>query len=214
MILGVKNPVPVAGSDVAQQIAQRSLAERGAAYASEVRRLLDAGLDLMRRGGTEARPRVADIVAASGLSNDAFYRHFASKDAFVAALVEDGAQRLRSYLAHQMEKVEEPDAQVRRWVEGVLAQAADRELAASTLAVLWNGQGVDKGLAGSGSATLLATLLRDPFERLGSVDPALDAVLVGHAVVGRMSEHLWQGTRPSKSETEHLVAFSLAAVRR
>ena len=41
--------------------------------------------------GTTSRPRVADIVAEAGLSNDAFYRHFASKDALVAALVEDGA---------------------------------------------------------------------------------------------------------------------------
>ena len=43
----------------------------------------------MRQGGTAFRPRVPDIVAAAGLSNDA-YRHFPSKDALVA--------RLRSYV--------------------------------------------------------------------------------------------------------------------
>ena len=41
-------------------------------------------------------------MAVSGLSNDAFYRHFPSKDALVAALLEDGAERLAGYVAHQM----------------------------------------------------------------------------------------------------------------
>jgi AcrR family transcriptional regulator len=119
MILGMENTIP-AGEvpDVAARVAQQTLARREAAYAEEVRRLLDAGLDVMRRCGTTSRPRVADIVAAAGLSNDAFYRHFPSKDALVAALVDDGALRLRSYLDHQMAKDPTPEARVRRWVEG------------------------------------------------------------------------------------------------
>src|SRR5215813_13175613 len=108
MILDVQNAIPSA--------AQEALAKREAAYADEVRRLLDAGLDVMRRCGTTSRPRVADIVAAAGLSNDAFYRHFRSKDALVAALVDEGALRLQSYLEHQMSKDASPEAQVRRWV--------------------------------------------------------------------------------------------------
>ena len=88
----------------------------------------------MRRCGTTSRPRVADIVAAAGLSNDAFYRHFPSKDALVAALVDDGALRLRSYLDHQMAKEPAPETKVRRWVEGVMSQA-EGEVAATTLAV-------------------------------------------------------------------------------
>ena len=88
--------------------AQQRLAERGAQYSEEVRRLLDAGLAVMRRCGTTSRPRVADIVAEAGLSNDAFYRHFQSKEALVAALLDDGSTRLASYLAHQMEKPSTP----------------------------------------------------------------------------------------------------------
>src|SRR3954464_11273722 len=108
---------------VAQRIAQRAMAKRGATYASEVRRLLDAGREVMRRCGTESRPRVADIVAEAGLSNDAFYRHFVSKDALVVAILEDGAARLRSYLEHQMGKEATAEGKVRRWVDGILAQA-------------------------------------------------------------------------------------------
>src|SRR5436190_7598744 len=124
MILGVTNtilPEPGPAPDVAARVAARTLAARGEAYAGEVRRLLDAALDAMRRCGTTSRPRVADIVAAAGLSNEAFYRHFPSKDALVAALLEDGAGRLRSYLEHQMAKARGPEAQVRRWIEGVLS---------------------------------------------------------------------------------------------
>ena len=84
----MQNTIP---SPAGRSAAQEALARREAAYAEEVRRLLDAALDVMRSCGTEKRPRVADIVAAAGLSNDAFYRHFRSKDALVAALVDDGA---------------------------------------------------------------------------------------------------------------------------
>ena len=165
-------------NDVTARIARQSLERRGVDYASEVRRLLDAGLEVMRRCGTTTRPRVADIVAAAGLSNDAFYRHFPSKDALVAAILEDGTERLRSYLAHQMAKEATPEGQVRRWVEGVLSQAADEDIAATTLAVLWNGGSVGEGLpSGRPSASRpLATLLREPFAALGSADPELDAV--------------------------------------
>ena len=95
-------------------------------YADEVRRLLDAALEVMQRSGPDLAARVADIVAAAGLSNDAFYRHFPSKDALVAAVLEDGTERLTSYLAHQMAKQPTPEGQVRRWVEGIMSQAAPK----------------------------------------------------------------------------------------
>ena len=56
---------------------------------------MDAAVKIIVANGTSTRVRVSDIVAAAGLSNDAFYRHFPSKDALVAALVEDGRNRTR-----------------------------------------------------------------------------------------------------------------------
>ncbi len=213
MILDVQNTIPGQGGDVAARVAQQTLARRGAAYADEVRRLLDAGLDVMRRCGTTSRPRVVDIVTAAGLSNDAFYRHFRSKDALVAALVDEGALRLQSYLGHQMAKAPSPEAKVRRWVEGVLSQAKG-EVAATTLAVIWNGDSVGGGSAPARSAANAApgALLREPFAALGSARPELDAALVAHAVFGRLSELLWQGEHADRAEVDHLVAFCLAAV--
>ena len=174
-----------------------SLATREADYSDEVRRLIDAGREAMRQRGTQSRPRVADIVAAAGLSNDAFYRHFASKDRLVAAILEDGTDRLRSYLAHQMAKAATPQDAVASWVDGILAQAADDDIAATTLAVLWNGGGTSPTPSARPSASApLGTLLHEPFAELGSPDPELDASLVAHAIVGKLSDLLWAGEQP------------------
>ena len=134
-------------NDVASRIARQTLDRRGPDYTDEVRRLIDAGRTVMRRCGTDSRPRVADIVAEADLSNEGFYRHFASKDALVAAILDDGTERLLSYLAHQMAKESTAEGQVRCWVEGVLSQAADEESAATTLAVLWNAASLGQTLA-------------------------------------------------------------------
>jgi AcrR family transcriptional regulator len=200
--------------DLADRIAQRALAKRGALYASEVRRLLDAGLEVMRGCGTTTRPRVSDIVAAAGLSNEAFYRHFRSKDELVASILEDGAERLASYVAHQMAKAPTAEAKVRRWVEGILSQAIDDDIAATTLAVLWNGGSIGDGLAPGRSSmnTPLAALLREPFAALGSARPPFDSSLATHAVIGILTDYLRQGRRPTRADLEHTVEFCLATV--
>lgn len=176
--------------------------------AEERRRLLDAALDVMRRGGTTSRPRVADIVAAARLSNDAFYRHFPSKDDLVAALIEDGAERLAGYVDHQMGKAATPEGKVRRWVEGILSQAQG-ETAATTLAVLWNGERA-KTSQHDASETL-AVLLREPFAALGSTAPDLDASLAAHAVVGKLAACLSRREAPDTADTERIVAFCIRA---
>ena len=201
-------------SGVAGRIAAASLARRGLDYEGEVRRLLDAAFAVIERNGTTARARVADIVAEAGLSNEAFYRHFASKDALVAALIEDGALRLASYVAHQMAKEPTPEGQVRRWVGGVLAQAGGTT-AATTVAVLWNGSRFDAGVApGSQSTTApLAALLHDPLAALGGSAPALAASLISHAVVGTVSQHLWARTQPTRREVDQITQLCLAMAR-
>ena len=200
------------GDAVVERVASRAVAKRSAAYKDEVRRLLDAGLEVMRRCGTASRPRVTDIVAAAGLSNEAFYRHFASKDALVAAILEDGTERLGSYVAHAMEGEATPEGKVRRWVEGVLSQAADDDIASTTLAVLWNAGSLGSDLtSGPPFATgPLATLLRQPFADLGSPDPDLDASLAAHATVGMLADWLWKRVRPTSTEIDRVVAFCLA----
>src|SRR4051812_50131962 len=79
---------------IENRIAQGALAKRTATYATEVRRLLDAGLEVMRSSGTGSRPRGGDIVAPAGPSNDAFFPHFPSQDAVVTAGLRKGGPTL------------------------------------------------------------------------------------------------------------------------
>ncbi|NKQ51531.1 TetR/AcrR family transcriptional regulator [Amycolatopsis sp. K13G38] len=196
-------------TDVAGRIAQRALAKRGASYAGEVRRLLDAALEIMRQRGTASRPRVADIVSAAGLSNEAFYRHFPSKDALVAALLEDGTERLHSYVAHRMSKQDTARDRVRAWVEGVLSQASE-DIAATTRAVLWNGREITAQPPTAGER--LARLLHEPFAELGSADPGFDAALAAHATFGRLAECLWRSVEPGAADVDRVTAFCLRAI--
>ena len=160
----------------------------------------------MRRCGTSSRPRVADIVAEAGLSNEAFYRHFRSKDALVTAILEDGGERLRSYLAHQHGEGADargPGAPLGR---GVLAQA-DEDIAATTLAVLWNGSSVGGGPAAGRhfASAPLSSLLHEPFAALGSRAPELDAALAAHATLGMLSDCLWQRVQPTPAEVDRVT---------
>jgi AcrR family transcriptional regulator len=214
MILTIKNAIPAfPPDDVAGRIVRRTLSKREDQYASEVRRLLDAALEVIRRCGTSSRPRVADIVAEAGMSNDAFYRHFRSKDDLVTAILEDGGERLQSYLAHQMAKEPTPEGQVRRWVRGVLAQA-DRDIAATTLAVLWNASALGGGPAAGRhfASAPVSSLLRQPFTDLGSATPELDAALAAHATLGLLSDCLWREAQPTRAEVERVTTFCLHAV--
>lgn len=200
--------------DVLGRVVQRALAQRGMTYEEEVRRLLDAGLEVMIHCGTSTSPRVSDIVAAAGLSNDAFYRYFPSKGALVAALLERGTEQLGSYLAHQMDKESTPEGRIRRWVEGVLIQAKD-DVAATTRAVMWNAP-----TAGSGApygrhfaSEVLAALVQPEFAALGGAAPEQTARLVTYAMLGALAEHVWAETTPSAAELEQLNAFCLSAGR-
>jgi len=49
---------------------------------------------------------------------------------------------------------------------------------------------------------------------LGSAHPDFDASLAAHAVVGALSDHLWQRSRPTRDEVDRIVEFCLAAARR
>jgi AcrR family transcriptional regulator len=210
-----QNTVPTRATatadDVATRVARRTIDRRGADYVDEVRRLLDAGLAVMRQCGTDSRPRVADIVAAAGLSNDAFYRHFPSKDALVGAILEDGNERLGAYVTHQMTKSTTPEGKIRRWVEGVMSQA-DGDVAATTRAVIWNASGPLAGVPAAATDPI-AMPLHEPLAALGSTTPELDASLIAHATFGRLSEHLFAGTTPGPDEIDHLVAFCIGVAR-
>jgi AcrR family transcriptional regulator len=188
------------------------VAEREA-VAREREALMRAALDVMCEQ-PERSPRVSDIVARAGLSNSAFYRHFRSKDDLVLAILDDGRRTLLGYLDHLMASASTSEGKVRRWIEGMMAQAIDPDAAAATRAVHLNAARIDGGAGEKGRRAeaelraLLETALRDSV----TSDPVRDAAVIWQAVVGSMTDLLVRGIQPSPVDVRHLAAFCVAGI--
>ena len=101
---------------------------------------------------------------------------------------------------------------MRVWVEGVLSQAADDEIAATTLAVLWNGGSLGEGSASAppSASAPLAAWWRSRSSGWAAPIPTWMPRWPPHAVVGKLSDYLWQRTRPTPADTRRIVACCLA----
>jgi AcrR family transcriptional regulator len=202
---------------VARRSLERSLAQREQSYRAEVQRIVDATYRVVARtGGFD--PRLRDILTESGLSTQAFYKHFRSKDELMLVLLDDGRRRLVGYLAHRMEKATGPEARIRAWIEGVLAQAADPDVAARTRPFLAHQDRLAEQFPQEQqqSVDLLVGLLADVIADLaGGRSPAAarrDARAVYELTFGTLHAHLSRGTRPTAAETDHLVQFCLKGI--
>jgi len=215
----MRNAVPSAAvgegapaAPVAEEVAARTLRDRADAYAEEVRRLVDAAYAVMRRTGS-LDPRVSDIVAESGLSNQTFYRHFRGKDELLLAVLEDGQRRLVSYLDARMSRVDAGPDRVRAWIEGVLEQARNRDAAENTRPFASNAVRLaDVFPDESGrSRERLMVPLRAAVAVAGG-DPEGDAEAIYQLAMGRMQDALLRREQPSRQEVDHLVDFALHGI--
>jgi AcrR family transcriptional regulator len=200
----MQNTVPAVEVD----LAARTLRDRSDAYAGEIRRLLDATYAVMRRSG-ELDPRVSDIVREAGLSNQAFYRHFQSKDELLAAVLADGQRRLVATLDERMLAAPPGVARVRAWVEVVLAQARNTAAAANTRPFAIHGLRLADRFPEQWSASreeLLAPLRSALLEAGGDPD---DAALVYHLAMGTMQDALVQHEVPDAVGVERVVRAAL-----
>lgn len=199
-----------AGESLAARAVRRRTGERYAAAADEVRRLLDVGLELMR-DDPAGNPKIAHIVRRAGVSNDAFYRAFRSKDDLMAAIADDGARRLLGYIEHQRDRVTDPVEQITACVRAVFHQAADPEVAATTRAVLRHTSRAPRATAGVEVRQQVADLLAEPLGSCGSSDPARDALVASCAMFAVMEQFLWTERRPTAGDSDHLVSWIVSS---
>jgi AcrR family transcriptional regulator len=209
-------PVPVpaeAEQPVAERVASRTLAVRSEAYAEEVRSLVEAGYAVMRRTGS-LEPRVNDIVREAGLSNQAFYRHFRSKDELLVAILDDGQRQLVTYLEHRMANTTTAEGRVRAWVQGVMEQARNTAAAENTRPFAINSARLADQFPEevARSRELLLRPLRGAVAEAGS-DPQRDADAVYHLVIGCMNDALVARQPPSRDDVDHLEQFVLGGLR-
>jgi AcrR family transcriptional regulator len=173
----------------------------------EVEQILDAALRVAARVAP-GEPKVSEIVAEAGTSNQTFYRYFAGKNDLLHAVMERGIVRMRSYLRHQMDKHGDPAAQVTAWIEGLIAQVARPAVARQSIAI----SRLTPPAGGSELDNHLGDLLIAPLAAAGRPHPALDARTISDAVVGMLRRHIAAGTEPDDVERRHVVAFCVTII--
>ncbi|PPJ25794.1 hypothetical protein C5E45_19365 [Nocardia nova] len=187
---------------------------RQARYDDEVKKLIRTTEEVMLAKGRTEVPTVAEIVRAAGMTNQAFYRHFRSRDDVIVATYEQGLLTLHSYLEHRVSKCRGVGDRVRAWIDGVLAQIEDPRLSELSAVILWNVGQVARGeseIEPVGYARileLLATILADA----GIADHERTALFVQTLVLGMTSRYHDSGTVPTAADREHLVRFCLRGI--
>ena len=203
----MQNVVP----GIEETIAERGVADRRATYANEARRLIDAAFVVMRRTGS-IDPQVRAIVQEADLSNQAFYRHFPSKDALLLAVLADGQHQLVAHLRQRVASASDPAEQVQRWIVGVMAQARDRDAAEATRPFACNSARLadlfPTDLAASASE--LVSTLAPAVRALGGTDE--DADLIRDLTFARMNDAIAHRRIPTRGEVQRLVDFCLAGI--
>ena len=182
-----------------------------------MQRIVDATYTLIGRTG-RVDPTLRDILRETGLSTQAFYRYFRSKDELLLLLLDDGRRRLVGYLEHRMARAAKPADQIREWIAGVLAQAGDAEAASRTLPFFINEDRLAEAFPEEqrASVELLVNLLLAPVAKLGREGPAAraDATAIYRLTFATLKALLLEGRTAKPAEVSHLVAFVVGGVRR
>jgi len=203
---------------LARRAAERSLATREASYAAEMRRVIEGTYRVIERTGS-FDPTLREILRESGLSTQAFYRYFKSKDELLLVLLDDGRRQLVGYLEHRMARAGTPQEKIRAWIEGVLAQAIDPGAASRTRPFLVNQDRFTEAFPDEQQASvdlllgLLAGALGElPRDEGRRAEIRSDAEAIYQLAFGTLHTHLARRTQPDRPEIDHLVGFALRAV--
>ena len=205
---------------LADRAVERTVAGRRAEYGAEMRRIVETTFSLIERTGS-LDPSMRQILAETGLSTQAFYRYFSSKDELMLALLDEGRRRLVETLQRRMARSEDPEGQVRAWIEGVVAQAANATAAARTRPWVLSEQRLTEAFPQEQQASveLLVGLLHEPIARLRGTKKRRDADIDTAATMtyqltfAVLREHLVAGTKPDAAESNALVGFCRRGVR-
>jgi len=199
---------------LAQRAVERSVGDLRAEYAEQIGRVLEATYDLIERSGN-VDPSLREILRETGLSTQAFYRYFQSKDELFLLLLDDGRRRILGYLAHRMQRASTPEDRVRAWIEGVLAQAANERAASRTRPFVANQERLAEAFPAEQQASvdlLIDQLAAEIAALTPGRDARRDAVAIYRLAFATLQHHLVHGTRPNARENDHVVSFCLRGV--
>jgi AcrR family transcriptional regulator len=207
---------------LARRAVERAVADKQSELARSMQGIVESTYALVEESG-DIDPPMRQILARSGLSTQAFYRQFRSKDELMLALLDDGRRRLVGYLERRMQRASSPSAQVRAWVEGVMAQAADARAAGRTRPFVTGEVRIAELFPDdhNDSVEQLVSLLVPPLSTITSTkgnDKTAgervhrDAEAVYRLTFATLRDHLVSRTKPTPATIDHLVRFVLRAV--
>ncbi|MBT4520328.1 MAG: TetR/AcrR family transcriptional regulator [Halieaceae bacterium] len=213
-------PSKSAPGSVASRAVDRAIERRRAAYEEEVMRLVEASFVVIQKTGN-LEPRVNEIVAHAGLSNQAFYKHFQSKDELLLAVLDEGSRMLRSYLEHRMDKVKSPERKIHQWIDGMVEQVFNPEAAHATRPFALSRGRLSEQFPEEvrDSERQLTALLREAIKaaaiagEIPAADPDRDSEIVYNTVMGWMV-HKLSSSPPKKADVQHLMTFIIHGLRR
>lgn len=178
----------------------------------EASRLIVAALGLMVEEG-HIDPKVRDIVRLAGLSNQAFYRHFPTKQALIHAVVHHAQGNLIAYIEREIAAAPDPEARVVAWMNGVLQAAASEDglrtarpfvIHAGRLADEFPDQAMDR-------YRQLAVPLNHAVADMGA--PPHDARLVYDLTMSTMEHRVMFGIPLTAAQVDHAIEFVIEALR-
>ena len=220
MIPGMENsilpPSDKPTASVAERTIERTLSEPYSAARQEVARLLDAARETMRETGS-VDPRVSEIVRRAGSSNQAFYRHFRSKDELLLALLDQGLRELVEQLETRMAEASAAANKVERWIAGIVRQATDPEAARSARPFVANRARLAEQFPDEERRCV--ALLVEPLERaikegaasgeFDLADPGRDAEAIYHLAMGWMQSRMFNDEPGDSDDLGRLTAFAM-----
>jgi len=183
----------------------------------EADRLLRAAWDVLGRTGFLGF-KVASVIRAAGSSTHGFYRHFASKDAMLLALLVDESQRASARFAARVAATSSPLEAVDMWIWTMIGAAGRPDLAARARLFASLGQ-ISANFPDQVLATRQPMLvpLTDALEAglmagtMPLADPLADAPLI-MSLCGGVLRDLLDGI--SSTTVDEAIAATQALVRR
>ena len=214
MILYSQSIVSSLSEEFASRAVERTVVERRDEYRREIQRIVDATYRVIERT-EQIDPSLRDVLKEAKLSTQGFYRYFQSKDELLLLLLDDGRNRLLSYLEHRMGRATTPEGRVRAWIEGVLAQASRPDAASRTRPFLLHQDRLAEAFPAEQqrSVDALVGVLAEAVHELRPERrreaARRDADAIYHLSFGVLHVALRRGEAPAAAETEHLVRFCL-----
>lgn len=196
---------------------ERALGPKRRKYEDEFERLLSAARDVMRENGA-VDPTIGQILEVAGLSTNAFYRHFPTKDDLLLELVMQAGANTRSFLSHRMAREKTPPGRITAWIEGMFDLLRTRSSLTANrpflLAHLRLVERFPKEIAAN-VELLLAPLADAMLEvRPGTRTQATDdARLLYHQVFGILMERAATNRLRDLAEVRLVVDYTLRALK-